>query len=85
MIVHTKYRDISFEEACKCYCGEPTEIAYKPWWENNMRGKSVSIIAPATTDSESRTTYLVCEGPFYRISGKPENHIACPHIAEIGD
>lgn len=89
MIVKTRYRDIPWEEARKCYRLSSRNRRVYPEgrgtsesWERAMRGKPVSIIVPARTDHQYK--YVRCEGPFFTLADS-DNKMVCPHIAEIGD
>ena len=79
MIIHTRYRDIPWEqieegERHHRGAGIPGLI-----WEAENRGKPVSIETPARRPSG----YTACDGPHYHIAGTSD--YVCPHIAEIGD
>lgn len=74
-IVHTRYRDIPWEEVAKCveiYEGAPS-------W-SSLRGQPFRIHTPALPYCLGAK----CEGPFYRVDDGT-NEAVCPHIAEIGD
>jgi len=83
LIIETKYRDISFEEALQCCSEEFLKLkeASKEVWERN-RGKLVLIQTPPTTIN---MLYFKCNGPFYNIVGMKDRYSVCPHLAEIGD
>lgn len=83
MIVETRYRDIPYEEARKCYQGGVVPKGggdgKRPW--KVLRGQPVSIIVPATN---SHRPEIVCGGPFFLLADD-DRYVVCPHIAEIGD
>lgn len=84
MIIETKYRDIDFAEAVKCYrdgvVPEDVKKNAVPW--STLRGKSVSIMTPSTRGHHEA---IICGGPFFSVVDDGPARIVCPHIAEIGD
>ena len=89
MIIKTRYRDIPWEEAVKCYRldsgGYPVDkVPHEQQiqnWDKKWRNKQIIIIAPAL--SEPQYKHVRCRGPFYQVADS--RNIVCPHIAEIGD
>jgi hypothetical protein len=79
MTVTTRFRDIPFAEAQRCFrvAGpEPSAL-----WELLMRDSEVTIHTPAVTENPN----LACEGPYFAVVCGPHKVVVCPHIAEIGD
>lgn len=90
IVIETRYRDIPWEEAVKCYrldsgaypVDKVTHEEQVKHWDKRFRGKPVRIIAPP--DMGPQWEHVLCKGPFYRVDGLPR-HMVCPHLAEIGD
>lgn len=78
MVIQTKYRDIPWEEIARIHNPKMPKDSLD--WDSQMRGRPVSIIAPALPDSDG------CGGPWFRIADGPTKATwVCPHLAEIGD
>lgn len=85
MIIHTRYRDIPWEEAIKCWShNEPGD---RELWESHRRNRPVSIGVPAIATTARYP--FICEGPFFSTTLTPRDPsrivVCCPHIAVIGD
>lgn len=85
MIIQTRYRDISWEEASACIVAPQVET--RQWWEGR-RGQAMQIEAPPAANI--RPERWKCTGPWFDVVG--EVHCihggvfaVCPHMAEIGD
>lgn len=81
MIIETRFRDIPWEEARKCFQdGSPEGWA-------RFRGSPIKIVTPQL--SKSNVDSPRCSGPFFKApflycdSGEPL--CVCPHVVEIGD
>lgn len=84
MIVKTRYRDIPWVEAKKCFAlMPPAELGTPESLWNKMRGTEVIIRTPAKPKTSGSVVFK-CDGPFFALDGEPETGL-CPHIAEIGD
>ncbi len=83
MIVKTRYRDISFEEATKCCTKAGLRLVRREDWEA-VRGQPLEIITPPV--KERQWKYIKCGAPFYRTAHcDDDSKGVCEHVAEIGD
>ncbi len=77
VIIRTRYRDIPFEEARKCFYGKNGSRVTESEWDATYRGTPLRIHVPSQDASGP------CSGPFF--SAVDGVGFVCPHIAEIGD
>lgn len=77
MIIHTRYRDIPWEEARKCQTALPPEV-----WAL-LRGQAVALQTPPCSDC-ALDMISGCGNPPFLHTADGQRWV-CQHIAEIGD
>lgn len=80
MIVTTRWRDISYEEAMKCTVPPINHERGSRFWDAH-RGKLVDIQTPACDGTHD---LYACLGPFFQLARTPQICV-CAHQIEVGD
>lgn len=80
-IIKTKYRDIPWEEVCKCLTDTYAAKYSAEKWDAQLRGKPLDV--ESEPYPERQWENFCCGGPFHWAGSKRSG--VCVHIAEIGD